>query len=277
MKTAIRLFLLVPVFLFALLPFSLGQTQSCFPLDQEIPTPDEKIREDLLAQETKEIWKEIPETVGEETEPPAEEPTSYLIENVPALCQYPDFPTGCESVCAVMVLHFWGKDVSMDSFVDVYLEREPDGFYLKRGAVYGPDPYQTFVGDPRAGKYSFGCMAPMIRTAMEKAVSGELLISDLTGTDLEKICRDQIANDRPTLVWVTRNMKSVLYESDWYLPNRKLFRWPKNEHCMVLVGYDETHYSLIDPETGTLETWPKELVEKRYQTLGKQALVASPT
>ena len=41
----------------------------------------------------------------------------------PYLDQSKSFPTGCESVSAVMLLHFLGYDISVNEFIDRYLDK----------------------------------------------------------------------------------------------------------------------------------------------------------
>ena len=43
--------------------------------------------------------------------------------DVPYIDQSRKYPTGCESVSAVMLLRFLGYDISPDEFIDKYLEK----------------------------------------------------------------------------------------------------------------------------------------------------------
>ena len=54
--------------------------------------------------------------------------------------------TGCESVTAVMFLQYLGCDISIYDFIDHYLEKED--FTEIGGVLYGPSPYDKFVGNP---------------------------------------------------------------------------------------------------------------------------------
>jgi len=45
---------------------------------------------------------------------------------------------------------------------------------------------------------------------------------------------------------------------------------------MLLVGYDETHYYFNDPWKGEEVSYPRQLSEQRYETMGRQALVVFP-
>ena len=56
-----------------------------------------------------------------------------------------------------------------------------------------------------------------------------------------------------------------------------LFTWLANEHCLVLTGYDESSYYLNDPSGGGASvSYPKALVEARYNDFSSQALVILP-
>lgn len=209
------------------------------------------------------------------TTPPATEQnglaTTPILLDVPMIPQNPDYPTGCESVSAVMALQFAGESVTVDEFIDNYLEKSND-FYLDGQVRHGPDPYEVFVGDPRTTA-SYGCMAPVIEKAMAGYFGSDARVKNTTGTTLPDLCEQYIADGRPVLVWVSIGMIEIVPTSSWILPNGELFTWPKNEHCMVLVGYDDTHYYLNDPYSGRQVTYRRSLVEARYEAMGQQSLV----
>ena len=83
--------------------------------------------------------------------------------DVPIISQMPDYPTGCESVSAVMALRYYGESVTVDDFIDDHLPKSAY-VYSKDGIYYGPSPFQYFVGNPRS-KNSSGCMATVIHHA----------------------------------------------------------------------------------------------------------------
>lgn len=62
--------------------------------------------------------------------------------DVPYLDQSVRYPTGCESVSAVMLLRYLGYEMSVDEFIEQYLDRQE--FELREGELYGPDP-QIFL------------------------------------------------------------------------------------------------------------------------------------
>lgn len=195
----------------------------------------------------------------------------YTVVRVPPMSQYPAFPTGCESVTAVMALQYAGISVSVDDFVDNYLEYDPY-FYRKNGRLYGPDPYKVFAGDPRS-EYSYGCMAPVIEEALLRCVGEKRVVKNTTGEGLSALCRQYIDHDTPVILWATMEMRSVSSGNTWFLPDGREFVWPAGEHCLLLVGYNKQKYVFNDPRYGTTVAYDKELVEVAYDSLGKQSLV----
>lgn len=195
---------------------------------------------------------------------------SKILQNVPVISQFPDFPTGCESVSAVIAMRYAGSDITVDKFVDEYLPKSSE-FYFENGNKYGPDPYLTFIGSPKSSN-SYGCMAPVIESAMKSYYGNQKNVFNLTGTSLEELCADYIDNGIPCLTWVSINMIEPYYSRNWTLPNGENFRWLANEHCMVLIGYDDDNYYFSDPYNASVVSYGKSLCEQRYKSFGNQAI-----
>ena len=195
---------------------------------------------------------------------------SHLID-APILAQMPEYPSGCESVSAVMMLQYWGQNITVGQFIDNYLPKS-NHFYTENGCYYGPDPYEFFIGDPRTTQ-AYGCMAPVRERAINDYYGGNSPLQNVTGLTLPQLCKEYIANDQPVLVWVSIGMIEIYDSAQWYLDDGTLYTWPANEHCMMLVGYDDTYYYLNDPYTGKVKKYAHWICEDRYQTMGKQALV----
>ena len=212
-------------------------------------------------------------TEPEHTAPPEATTTpGKLISNVPAIHQFPAFPTGCESVATVMALQYWGNPISVETFVDEYLPTSRN-FYVENGKNYGPSPYEYFIGNPKSSA-SYGCMAPVIEEALHACIGDS--VKNITGTSLADICDQYIDNDVPVILWATINMLATTPGNSWYLSDGTRFTWPGNEHCMLLVGYDDTTYFFNDPYAGKLVAYKKSLTEERFAELGSQALVILP-
>lgn len=185
---------------------------------------------------------------------------------VPYIDQTKEWPTGCESVSAVMLLQYLGVDISVKQFVERYLEKVP--LFEKDGKLYGGDPWKVFVGDP-ADDQSMGCYAPVIKKALEKVFreerrGGEAV--DLTGVPMETLLREYIDNDTPVIFWASIDLKETYAGPEWIVTDTgEFFEWRSNEHCMLLVGYDEGNYYFNDPwhNHGTIG-YESKLVEKRH-------------
>ena len=187
--------------------------------------------------------------------------------DVPLICQYPELPTGCESVAATMLLNYYGVDVSATVFAGEWLECEP--YYYENGVMYGPSPYDRFVGDPFSS-HSYGCFATVIANAINancSEVSANPLYNVPFGDLLERISKGE-----PVLIWATMHMQEPMQGATWTLPNGELLHWKRGEHCLVLVGYDKDFVYLNDPDSGACAGYEKELVALRYEQMGSWAL-----
>ena len=196
--------------------------------------------------------------------------TSYFIQDVPLICQFPDFPTGCESVATVMALQFAGEKISVSEFIDNYLHT--GAVYRKNGVLHGPNPYESFVGDPRS-RYSLGCYAPVIENALIQYFGNAAQVKNTTGETLDTLCERYISHDIPVLVWVSIEMQEPGHGNIWYTEDGKRFQWITKEHCMVLIGYDPNGYYFNDPYTGKQLYYEKALSDSRYEKFGKQSIV----
>lgn len=206
---------------------------------------------------------QIIEYTAEESE------TTVYLKDVPCLSQFPEFPAGCESTCAVMALQYAGEDITIAEFVDTYLKISND-FYYVSGELQGPDPFKQFTGDPR--KTAYGCMAPVIEDALVRYWDSEERVHNATGATLDELCEQYIDRGVPVLTWVTVDMKEVTEGESWILQNGETYTWPHGEHCMLLVGYTDTKYIFHDPYTGKVKRYKKALAAARYTELGKQAI-----
>ena len=198
---------------------------------------------------------------------------SHIIKGVPIIKQFPAYPTGCETISAMMVLQYFNETVSTEEFINNHLEK--GGFYSKDGKLYGPNPYDKFVGDPRTTS-SLGCFAPVMERALKSYFGDDGRVQNTTGLTLDQLCAQYIENDIPVLVWSTIYMEQVGTGSVWYdeKTGEKL-QWRTNEHCMVLVGYDATHYYFNDPYSGRQLRFAKVVVNDRHAKFECQSIVVT--
>lgn len=190
-------------------------------------------------------------------------PESLPYIRVPYINQSIRYPTGCESVSAVMLLHYLGYPLSVDEFIASYLEMQP--FEQREGELYGPDPRKVFCGSPY-DENSFGCYAPVIKRALEKVLGEKYLVTDETGTDMDILLETYIDQGMPVIFWASINMREPIIGPQWkLLDSGETFTWISNEHCMLLVGYDKEGYYFNDPyENNGIIRYPKKIVEDRH-------------
>ena len=183
---------------------------------------------------------------------------------VPYIDQSVKYPTGCESVSTVMLLQYLGYDISVDEFIADCLEMKE--FEEREGQLYGADPNLYFCGSPY-DKDSFGCYAPVICKALEKSIGTDYEIINETDTSIEKLIKMYIDAEMPVIFWACINMREPIVGPQWKLfDSGETFTWISNEHCMLLVGYDEEGYYFNDPhENNGLICYEKELVENRHK------------
>ena len=181
----------------------------------------------------------------------------------PYIDQSVKYPTGCESVSAVMLLQYLGIEITVDRFIEEYLEKK--NMEEKEGKLYGPDPKEYFCGSPY-NPDSFGCYAPVICKALEKILGEEYEIINETGTAMEELKEKYIDRNLPVIFWACINMREPIAGPEWQLFDKEeTFTWISNEHCMLLVGYDEEGYYFNDPhENRGLIHYEKDLLLNRH-------------
>ena len=196
------------------------------------------------------------------TDTPITPTGKHKIIDVDFITQIGTYPTGCESVTAVMALHHNGINISVKNFINHYLDMQPYPF----------DPFETFGGDPFSNN-GWGCYAPVIKKALDKALVGlPYYAEELSGVSLQKLCTDYIDKNIPVILWATMGMRASKTITWTY--NGRRIEWVQPEHCLLLVGYDEKHYIFNDPQKSRpLTYYTKESVEKAYKAQFSQAVV----
>lgn len=191
--------------------------------------------------------------------------------DVPYIDQSVKYPTGCESVSTVMLLQYLGYSLTVDEFIEKYLERRD--FEERDGQLYGPSPDEYFCGSPY-DENSFGCYAPVICRALEKAAGDKYRIINETGTSMEELLTNYIDKGIPVIFWACINMREPVVGPEWKLIDRdETFTWISNEHCMLLVGYDDECYYFNDPyENNGVVPYEKKLVEERHRAQKSMAV-----
>ncbi|MDO4454236.1 MAG: C39 family peptidase [Eubacteriales bacterium] len=191
---------------------------------------------------------------------------------VPYLSQQNGYPTGCECASTAMLLQFWGYNYTIDDLITQFLPME-ELTVNRAGQLTGPSPSEAFIGNPYL-ETGYGCYAPVIYDILEKATKWYHEVKDLTGMTLDQICQEYLDQGIPVLCWATINMNPSYDGTSWILDNGTgWFTWKAQEHCMVLVGYDDNYYYFNDPyRAEQVVQWERGLAQTRYEELGSQAL-----
>lgn len=193
----------------------------------------------------------------------------------PYISQEGKYPTGCESISAVMLLNYLGFLLTADEFIRTCLDKKD--FEMRDGICYGPDPRKFFCGSPYDPE-GFGCYAPVMVKALKKAVNGTYEVKDETGTPVQTLLNNYIDRDLPVLFWACIEMRPPVTGPSWkLLDTGETFTWISNEHCMLLVGYDEENYYFNDPyDSHGLISYPKTLAEDRHKAQYEMAVGLMP-
>ena len=172
--------------------------------------------------------------------------------DVPEIIQYPELPTGCESVSLTIALNSLGEKLEKTDIAEKYL-------------IISDDVNTGFVGNPfdygGAGIYPEG----LTETAWVyiKDKNADLGAASLLGDSFDTVLK-VVDSGIPVVIWTTSYYGPVMdYEDDFYL----------NEHCVVLYGYDKDEglVYLSDPETG-YNTCDIDQFEGIYNETGKMAM-----
>ncbi|MDE5764327.1 MAG: C39 family peptidase, partial [Ruminococcus sp.] len=191
-----------------------------------------------------------------------------------------DYPTGCELVSASMLLGYYGLKVTAGELIDGgYIKTAEFRTDPKDKKFYGGDPNFTYIGNPRSSG-GYGCYSNTIREMFENYLQDKYFdIYYLTGTSLDELCSLYIDFGQPVMIWASISMEPLHFaeSSSWFIEGSdEKFTWLANEHCLVLVGYDEYYYYIHDPLRGAYTAYRRELVDMRYSEMGNQAVTIIP-
>lgn len=183
--------------------------------------------------------------------------------DAPAQQQYPELPTGCESVALTNALMSQGFNLSKTEVADQWLPRSSDDF------VY------AFMGDPHQ-EDGHSCMAPGVTlgaNAFLNAQRSNLQAVDLTGSTFGAVL-DEVAQQHPVIAWCTIGLEEP---GECYRTKQaggRTYRLLTNSHCVVIHGYDlDAGTVLASDSLNGQVTYPLETLAARYYALGAQAVV----
>lgn len=188
-----------------------------------------------------------------------------LITNFPTYNQFPNYPTGCESVALYILLKYYNIDVTVEDIVN----------NLKKGALpyksnnyfIGGDPEHEFIGNPKYS-YSYGVYNEPIANVGKVYKSN---IISKTNFDFDEVLK-LVKQNKPVIVWTTINLSNPFISISWYTATGKKVDWISGEHAMVVFGMENNQVIVSDPYTGTIRYFDKDLFKLRYNYLGKRAI-----
>lgn len=196
-------------------------------------------------------------------------PNKWFI-NVPRILQNPELPTGCEVTSLAMALQYAGFPATHIELADKWLDK---------GEYRASDYRKVFVGEPTS-VFAYGCFAGVIERCANKYLESKnssAEVKNITGSTPRQLYR-YIANGIPVIIWATGDMQECYYDKQWIdKETGNVVTWIRNEHCMVLTGYDleQKLVYVNDPLKGRT-AYPMELFEYRFKQMESQAIVIIP-
>lgn len=239
-------------------------------LIEEEETKSSSLKEEITSLEEKIVGLENNITTLEEEynrlSAEYQKKNTVYIEGVPTINQYPNYPTGCESVALTILLKYYGISVTPDDIINK-LEKGSTP-YTKDGVTYGGNPELEFVGNPKT-QYSFGVYEKPIAKVANNYKQG---IKIATGTSLDDILKI-VKQGTPVMVWTSMNLVAPYISTSWiYEPTGETIYWKANEHAVIIIGYTPDKIIISDPIGGTVKYQSLSLFRERYNYYGKKAL-----
>lgn len=191
---------------------------------------------------------------------------TFYITNFPFINQYPDYPTGCESVALTTLLNYYGVLVTPDNIIGML----PKGStpYTKGGITYGGNPEVEFIGNPYSLN-SYGVYEKPIAEVANKFKPG---ITIATGTEFSEVL-EIVGTGTPVMVWTSMYLAAPYISTSWiYEPTGERIYWKANEHAVVVIGYTPDKVIIADPIGGQMKYQSLYIFRERYNYYGKKAL-----
>lgn len=194
------------------------------------------------------------------------EASTVKIETEITYSQFPNYPTGCESIALKILLEYNGIYTSGDEIIDRLKKGQLP--YKIEDEMYGGNPEIEFIGDPR-NDYSYGVYNTPIA---EVASTFKGNVQNREGMELEEIL-NLINENRPVMVWTTINNLPSRISSIWiYRPTGEKIYWKENEHAVVIIGYNDEQVIVSDPYTGRTTRYNRQTFKENYNYMGKRAV-----
>lgn len=218
-------------------------------------------------EEQKKEEQKAQENVTVKVEKPAN--NSKILE-VELINQLPEYKNGCEATSLTMLLNYAGVTVDKDTVVSKMKKDATEVKYDGRGNIleWG-DPRVGFVGDVTGKKPGYSIDPIALKSVIEEYLPGKSL--DLTGCEFYKL-QEILYTGRPIVVWVNKTFEEPKVSYTWTSARGEISAF-KNQHAVVLTGYDENNFYYNDPLTEEKNaSISKEVFKGVWIAMGSKAL-----
>ncbi|HDR4463075.1 C39 family peptidase [Bacillus cereus group sp. MYBK249-1] len=189
-----------------------------------------------------------------------------ILSNVPLIQQLPELDRGCEVTSLAMMLQYAGvsvdkmtlaNEIKKVDFIDDGVRGNPNEGFVGNIYTFSESGYAVYHG-------------PLFQLA-EKDLPNKAV--DLTGKNIEEIYKS-IKAGQP-VVMITNATFAPLDEAEFttWETNSGDVSITYNEHCVVLIGYDQESVYIRDPLEDSLDVKvPRETFEQAWVQMGSQAI-----
>lgn len=189
-----------------------------------------------------------------------------ILSNVPLIQQLPELDRGCEVTSLAMMLQYAG--ITVDK---MKLANEIKKVDFMNDGVRG-NPNEGFVGNIYTFSESgYGVYHGPLFQLAKKYLPNKAV--DLTGKSIEEMYNSVKAGQ--PVVMITNATFAPLDEDEFttWETNNGDVSITYNEHCVVLIGYDQESVYIRDPLKDSLDVKvPREKFEQAWVQMGSQAI-----
>lgn len=194
------------------------------------------------------------------------EESTFILADKITYNQFPNYPTGCESVALHILLKYNGINAPVEEIISKLKKGELP--YQVGDKKYGGNPEIEFIGNPKS-RYSYGVYNKPLADVANTFQSN---ITSKKGLKFEEML-EIVKEGKPVLVWTTINLSKPYISQSWtYRPTGETINWISGEHAVVVIGFNQKQIIISDPYTGTIRYLDKATFESRYNYLGRRAL-----
>lgn len=184
----------------------------------------------------------------------------------PLINQYPNYPTGCESVALTMLLKYYGVSVTPNNIIN-NLNKESLPYY-ENNVLYGGNPEIGFLGNPYSNQ-AYGTYEVPIKNVASIYKGGILGGSGIPFNDVVT----KANSGHPVQVWVSMGLSVPYISQTWiYKPTMEQISWKSGEHSVVVISANDSTVKIADPIGGTIREYSRSLFENRYDYFGRKAV-----